>query len=130
MERLPLLYDQNCGVCRALLGALLTWDRDVRLRPVPLQSAEAEALLAHMPTEQRVGSWHLQGPDGLRSAGAAFPGLFDVLPAGAPLAALARRAPRASERAYCLVADNRSRLSKLVPDSVRERADALIARRR
>ena len=77
-----------------------------------------------------MGSWHLGGPDGVRSAGAAFPDLFALLPGGAPLAALTRRAPGPSERAYRLVADNRSRLSRLVPGGLRDRADALIARRR
>ena len=129
MERYPLLYDRDCGVCRTLLGAVLAWDREQRLRPVALQDAEAGALLAGMPEERRMGSWHLAGPDGVRSAGAAFPALFGVLPGGAPLAALARRAPGPSERAYRLVADNRSRLSKLVPTAARDRADALIARR-
>ncbi len=130
MERLPLLYDEDCGVCRALLGVVLAWDRDRRLRPLALRSPEADALLADVPARRRMDSWHLQGPDGLRSAGAAFPDLFTVLPGGSPLAALALRAPGAAERAYRLVADNRSRLSPLVPAGLRDRADGLIARRR
>ncbi len=130
MERLPLLYDEDCGVCRALLGLVLAWDRDHRLRPLALQSPEADVLLAGMPAEQRMRSWHLQGPSGLRSAGAAFPDLFGVLPGGRPLAALARRAPGGCERGYRLVADNRSRLSPLVPAGLSGCADGLIARRR
>jgi predicted DCC family thiol-disulfide oxidoreductase YuxK len=129
VDRYPLLYDQDCGVCRTLLGAVLAWDRQWRLRPVALQSAEADALLGGMREQQRMGSWHLAGPDGMRSAGAAFPALFGLLPGGAPLAALTRRAPGPSERAYRLVADNRSKLSKLVPRAARDRADGLIARR-
>lgn len=129
MEPLPLLYDRDCGVCRTLLGGVLAWDRDRRLRPVALQSAEADALLDGMGAEARMRSWHLAGPDRLRSGGDAFPALFDLLPGGAPLAAVARAAPGASERAYRLVADNRSRLSRLVPAGVRDRADGLIARR-
>lgn len=125
----PLLYDQDCGVCRTLLAAVLAWDRDQRLRPLALQSAEAATLLADMPTEQRMRSWHLRGAHGLRSGGAAFPDLFALLPGGAPLAALTARAGGPSERAYRLVADNRSRLSRLVPGALRERADALIERR-
>ena len=129
MDRLPLLYDRDCGVCRTLLGAVLAWDRDQRLRPVALQSAEAASLLADMPAEQRMRSWHLRGAHGLRSGGAAFPDLFSLLPGGAPLAALTARARGPSERAYRLVADNRSRLSRLVPGVLRRRADALIERR-
>ena len=116
-------------MCRTLLGVVLAWDSSARLRPVPLQSPEAAALLGEMPAEQRMRSWHLQGPDGLRSAGAAFPDLFALLPGGAPLAALARRAPGPAERAYRLVADNRSALSRIVPGALRDRADRLIAAR-
>jgi len=130
VERYPLLYDRDCGVCRTLLGAVLLWDRHGRLRPLALQSPEADALLGGMTHERQMDSWHLAGPDGVRSAGDAFPALFELLPGGTPLAVLARRAPGASERAYRLVADNRSKLSKLVPVALRDRADALIAARR
>ena len=130
MDPIPVFYDRDCGVCRTILGALLAWDRDRRLRPVEIQSPEGERLLAGMTEQQRLDSWHLGGPDGVRSAGAAFPGLFDLLPGGGPLAALTRRAPGPSERAYRLVAGNRSKLSKLVPGAARDRADELIARRR
>ncbi|HYI35363.1 MAG TPA: DCC1-like thiol-disulfide oxidoreductase family protein [Thermoleophilaceae bacterium] len=130
MEPLPVLYDRDCGVCRTILGTLLAWDRDHRLRPVEIQSPEGESLLAGMSEEERLDSWHMAGPAGVRSAGAAFPDLFQLLPGGAPLAELSRRAPGPSERAYRLVAGNRSKLSKLVPAGVRDRADRLIARRR
>ena len=125
----PLFYDRDCGVCRTLLGAVLAWDRHRRLRPVALQSPEADALLEGIPPADRMRSWHLAAPGGLRSGGDAFPPLFGLLPGGGPLAALTRRAPGASDRAYRLVADNRSKLSKLVPAGLRDRADRLIARR-
>ena len=129
MERTPVLYDLDCGVCRTLLAGLLAWDREGRLRPVGIQSPEGRELLAQMTEQERMDSWHMAGPTGIRSAGAAFPDLFDLLPGGTPLAVLTRRLPGPSERAYRLVAGNRSKLSKLVPGSVRGRADALIARR-
>ena len=129
MERAPVFYDRDCGVCRTILAGLLAWDRDGRLRPVEIQSPEGQALLADMTEEERLGSWHLGGPSGVSSGGAAFPDLFALLPGGAPLAALTARAGGASERAYRLVADNRSRLSRLVPGALRTRADALIERR-
>jgi len=130
MEPVPVLYDRDCGVCRTILGTLLAWDRDHRLRPVEIQSPEGESLLAGMSEAQRLGSWHMAGPGGVRSAGAAFPDLFELLPGATPLAELSRRAPGPSERAYRLVAGNRSRLSKLVPGRLRDRADRLIAARR
>ena len=128
-ERTPVFYDRDCGVCRTILGTLLAWDRDERLRPVEIQSPEGQALLAGMTEEQRLDSWHIGTDGGIRSAGAAFPDLFDLLPGGGPLAALSRRVPGPSERAYRLVAGNRSKLSKLVPAKARDRADRLIARR-
>jgi predicted DCC family thiol-disulfide oxidoreductase YuxK len=126
-----LLYDADCGFCRVCVALVLAWDRRRRLRPVALQSEEAEALLAHMPEDERMASWHLARPDGdLRSAGAAFPPLLRELPAAAPLGALAERFPGGAERAYALVARNRSSLGRALPDSARRWADAAIERRR
>ena len=77
MTQVTLLYDRDCGFCRWCLGKLLAWDRPGSLRPVALQSEEAERLLTGMPEEERLASWHLVDDDGtVRSAGAAFPGLF------------------------------------------------------
>ena len=72
------------------LALLLRWDRHGRLRPVPLGSEEADALLAGMPEEERMASWHLVEPAGrdgagtVHSAGAAFSPVFaPASPAGA-----------------------------------------------
>ena len=60
-----------------------------------------------------MGSWHLAEPDGeVRSAGAAFEPLLRELPGGGPLAALAARAPRLTERAYRLVSGNRTPIGR------------------
>jgi predicted DCC family thiol-disulfide oxidoreductase YuxK len=126
----PILYDADCGFCRASLGLVLAWDRRRRLRPVALQSAEAERLLAGMPEERRMASWHLVAPPGeVHSAGAAFPPLLRLLPGGGALAALADRLPGSTDAGYGWVAANRSRLHRLVPAAARRRADELIARR-
>jgi predicted DCC family thiol-disulfide oxidoreductase YuxK len=130
MNRTPILYDEDCGLCRAILGALLAWDRDRELRPVPLQSEEADRLLAGMPEDRRMASWHLIGPDGeVRSAGAGLGPLLRRLPGGRPLARLAERFPAAAERGYRLVADNRSALGRAVPAAAKRRADTVIRRR-
>jgi predicted DCC family thiol-disulfide oxidoreductase YuxK len=130
MSDATLFYDSDCGFCRWCLGKVLAWDRRRSLRPVAIQSEEADRLLAGMPEEQRLASWHLVDPDGtVRSAGAAFPGLFRLLPGGGPLAALSSRAPRATDRAYRWVAGNRSRWGKLVTDGAKRRADRRIAER-
>jgi predicted DCC family thiol-disulfide oxidoreductase YuxK len=130
MAQATLLYDRDCGFCRWCLGKMLAWDRRRALRPVAIQSHEADDLLAGMPEEQRLASWHLVDGEGtVRSAGAAFPGLFRLLPGGAPLGALTARFPRATDGAYRWVAGNRSRWGKLVTEGAKRRADARIEAR-
>lgn len=108
-----ILFDEDCGFCRWSLDKLLAWDRRGRLRPVALQDPEAERLLPGMDRERRMGSWHLVTEDGrVYSAGAAVPQIMDRLPAGAPIALLARAAPGLTERAYGLVARHRDRLGR------------------
>jgi predicted DCC family thiol-disulfide oxidoreductase YuxK len=128
--RAVLLYDADCGFCRWSLGKVLAWDRRGSLRPASIQSSEAARLLAGMSDEDRLASWHLVDADGaVHSAGAAFPALFRLLPGGSPLAALAARFPRATDRSYRWVAGNRSRWGKLVTDGAKRRADQRIAAR-
>jgi predicted DCC family thiol-disulfide oxidoreductase YuxK len=130
MAQATLLYDRDCGFCRWCLGKVLAWDRRRSLRPVALQSEQADRLLAGMPEGERLASWHLVDGEGhVRSAGAAFPVLFRLLPGGAPLASLTSRVPRATDRAYRWVAGNRSRWGKLVTDGAKGRADRRIAER-
>jgi predicted DCC family thiol-disulfide oxidoreductase YuxK len=87
--RATLLYDRDCGFCRWCLGKVLAWDRRGSIRPVAIQSEEADRLLTGVPEQERLASWHLVDESGtVRSAGAAFPELFRLLPAAAPLAAL------------------------------------------
>jgi predicted DCC family thiol-disulfide oxidoreductase YuxK len=130
MATATLLYDLDCGFCRWCLGKVLAWDRRATLRPVALQSEEGDRLLEGMPREERLASWHLVDGEGtVRSAGAAFPGLFRLLPGGTPLAALTSRAPGVTDRAYRWVAGNRSRWGKLVTDGAKSRADARITER-
>jgi predicted DCC family thiol-disulfide oxidoreductase YuxK len=125
-----LLYDADCGFCRWSLGKLLAWDRRGALRPVTLQSPEAERLLAGMPPEERMASWHLVDAEGtLQSAGAGFAPLLRLLPGGSPLAAIAARAPRTTERAYRWVAGHRSVWGGLVSEHAKRRADERIAER-
>jgi predicted DCC family thiol-disulfide oxidoreductase YuxK len=125
-----LLYDSDCGFCRWALGKVLAWDRRGAVRPAKLTSEEADRLLGDMPAERRMSSWHLVDADGaVHSAGAGFPPLLRLLPGGSPLAGLAARAPRATERAYRFVAGNRSLWGKLVTDGAKRRADLRIQER-
>jgi len=131
MEHVPILYDDECRFCRAALALLLTWDRNGRLCPVAIQSKEGARLLAALPEHERLASAHavLPGEPGLVSGGAAAGPVLRLLPAGTFLADLADRIPRASDRGYRWVAANRTRLSRLVPVALKDRADAIVRER-
>lgn len=120
-----VLYDADCGLCRTLLAPLLSWDRG-RLRPLPLQSSGANALLADLTPKQRMASWHLVSPSGQRwSAGTALPPLLRLLPGGRAPAAAFARFPTATERGYRWVAEHRFGLARLLPAQLKRRADYL-----
>lgn len=116
MERATVFYDAGCGFCRWTVRRLQTWDRGGRLRFAALSSEEADERLADLSEVERAASWRLVDDRGrLESAGAALPPLLERLPVGKPLAAVAARFPRATDRAYRWVADHRDLLGRLVP---------------
>lgn len=122
----PVLYDAECGLCRTLLAGLLRCDRGDRLRPVALQAPEAEELLAGLPAEARMESWHLVSPGGERySGGEALPPLLRLLPGGRAPAAVFARFPALTDRGYRLVATHRVGLSRLLPARLKRRGDHL-----
>jgi predicted DCC family thiol-disulfide oxidoreductase YuxK len=129
MQRVVLLYDDDCGLCRWMLAKVLAWDRGTRVRPLPIESAEGAQLLPDLSEEERLRSWHLVAGSARYSAGAAFPPLLRLLPGGRPLAWIAGASPRLTELAYFLVAGNRSRLGRLITAGAKERADKRIAAR-
>jgi predicted DCC family thiol-disulfide oxidoreductase YuxK len=123
-----VFYDRDCGLCKWMLSAILKWDRARRLRPVALQTTEATMLLADLTPEQRIGSWHLIGPQGERySAGAALPPLLRLLPGGALPAVLTGATPGLTECGYRWVADHRSQISRWIPSSAKRRAAQFVA---
>src|ERR1041384_6320841 len=110
-----LLYDADCGFCRWSLDKILARDRDRRVRPVPLQSAEADVLLKGMDRDRKMASWHLVTPEGtIYSAGAAVAPLMRVLPVTKGVAAIAGAMPPVTGIAYRLLSRNRTRLGKLI----------------
>jgi predicted DCC family thiol-disulfide oxidoreductase YuxK len=129
MPPATLLYDSDCGFCRWSLGKVLAWDRRRALRPVALQSPEADVLLPGMPENRRMSSWHLVDDAGIHSAGAGIEPLLRLLPGASPLGALAARTPRGMERAYRWVAGHRSLWGRFVTDGAKRRADRRIAER-
>jgi predicted DCC family thiol-disulfide oxidoreductase YuxK len=127
---LPVLYDADCGFCRFSVARLLDWDRRRRLRPVAIQSAEGQALLAVVPPEQRLESAHVVDADGaVHSGGAAAALIARVLPAGAPVALVLGALPGPTDRAYRWVAAHRTGISRWVPSRWKRAAAAQIARR-
>ena len=76
-----------------------------------------------------MASFHLVEGERVWSAGEALSRLMSYLPGGAPVGAGMGRVPRASERAYRLVADNRSRIGPLIPGALKGRATGLIDNR-
>jgi predicted DCC family thiol-disulfide oxidoreductase YuxK len=113
VDRHLVLYDEDCGFCRWSLDRLLRWDRDGRLRAVPIQSEEGDRALADLRLEDRLASWHLVMPDGIRYSGGAAAGpIARLLPAGAPIAFLAEAFPRTTDRLYRWVARNRDVLGR------------------
>jgi predicted DCC family thiol-disulfide oxidoreductase YuxK len=125
-----VIYDADCGFCRWSLAQVLSLDTDERLRPLPLGTAEADALLRDLTPEERAASWHLISPGGQRhSAGAAAPPLFGLLRGGRLPATATRRFPAATERGYRWVADHRSWFGRVIPDAAKRRADEKIRQR-
>jgi predicted DCC family thiol-disulfide oxidoreductase YuxK len=118
-----VLYDATCGLCAWALSGLLRWDRAGRLRPAALQSPEASHLLADVPPAERLASWHLISPAGVRhSGGAAVAQALRLLPGGRMPAAVFARFPTLTERAYRSVVEHRSRLSRLIPMTAKRNA--------
>ena len=115
-----LLYDADCGFCRRMLRIVLGWDAAHELEPVALQEQRAAELLAPMPRDLQMRSWHLVRPDGrVFSGGAAAPELLDLLGRWRFAASAARRMPGLNDRAYRFVADRRAffgRVTRRLPD--------------
>lgn len=110
-----ILYDDDCSFCRWSVAKILAWDRHERLRSLTLQGDEGDRLLGGMDPGRKMASWHLVETDGtIHSAGAAVAPLLRRLPAGVPIAALARAFPAATGAAYRWVARHRNRLSRLL----------------
>jgi predicted DCC family thiol-disulfide oxidoreductase YuxK len=129
-ERLLVLYDDQCGFCAWCMAWLLRADRRRRLAPVAIDSEQGRRLLTGMPEAQRLASWHVCDERGLlASGGAGVAYVLARLPAGAPAAALVRRLPRTTERAYGWVAAHRAGLGRLLPRASKARAHVLIASR-
>lgn len=113
MSEAVLLYDADCGFCRWAVDKLLAWDRAGRLRPVALQSPQADRLLPGLDEETKMASWHLVIDGNVYSGGVAAAPLLRLLPGGRPVAPVVAAFPGMTDRAYRLVARNRDRFGRL-----------------
>jgi predicted DCC family thiol-disulfide oxidoreductase YuxK len=110
MSEAVLLYDADCGFCGRSVDAVVAWDRAGAVRPVALQSPEADSLLPGLSEQTRMASWHLVVDGSVHSGGAVAAPLLRLLPGGRPLASISAAFPALTEHAYRLVARNRDRL--------------------
>src|SRR3989442_11648218 len=79
-ERPTLIYDGECGMCRALVARLAAWDREHRIALVPFQDEAAVARFG-IGLPALAAAMHLVLPDGRVSPGAdAVPELLRLLP--------------------------------------------------
>jgi predicted DCC family thiol-disulfide oxidoreductase YuxK len=115
-----LLYDEECGVCRAAIRGILKLAPRGRLKPVGLRTERAVALFPDRSEEERLASFHLVSPTGERWSGPeAVSHLLDEIPSLRPAGRLLRGTPalqHATASAYGWVARNRGRLSRFLPE--------------
>ena len=119
MARAVLLYDTDCRLCRFAARFVARLDRRESLALLGLRDEPADRLLDGIAEDERSASLRLVLPDGrLLSAGAATLGVLERLPWTRPLASAtaALRAEPAAEALYAVIARNRDRLGRLVPD--------------
>lgn len=111
-DRLLVLFDADCGFCLTGRDLLARWDRGGRLA-FDLIQRHAGGLLADLAPEAQLASWFAIHPDGRREAGgAAEAAVLERLPAAGPGAAALRALPGPAERAYGLMAANRTAISR------------------
>jgi predicted DCC family thiol-disulfide oxidoreductase YuxK len=108
-----LIFDGECGFCRASVELLRRWDRYRRLSFVPFQDPGALAPLPRVPRSELEQAMHLVAPDRrVLKGAAALPAILRLVPGGAPLALLYQMpgVPWLAAGVYRIVARNRHRL--------------------
>ena len=120
MSREPaiLFYDAGCPGCRLVARLILAADLERRIRTAPLDSAEADRVLGHMPERQRFGSYHLVVGDRVASGGPGMGPLLEQARLLRPLGRLVRRSPTAraaAAGAYWFAARHRVKVARFLP---------------
>jgi len=116
-ETPTLIYDGECGICRAAVQRLRRWDREQRLRFVPFQDGAVVARFG-VSLPALAAAMHLVLPDGRVFAGAdAVPELLRLFPGKrwmAPLFRVPGVLPVA-RRVYAWIAARRHCLVRGIP---------------
>lgn len=116
--RTTLLYDGGCRFCRFAARTIVRLDREGTLAVLPFAEPEAQRLLEQIPAAERLTSWHLVREDGRRASrgrgSVELLGELRLMQQLAPVLRLLRLLPL--ESLYGLVARNRGRLGRIVPD--------------
>jgi predicted DCC family thiol-disulfide oxidoreductase YuxK len=125
-----VLYDIDCGFCRWACAVFLRWDRHGALRPVAIQDAEGQRLLADLGETERLDSWHLVLADGTRtSAGEALSRIMPLLPAGRGPGLLLRSLGPVTRWGYGQIASHREIPGRRLSQTQIDNATALIRER-
>lgn len=128
---LTVLYDGDCGFCKASMALLLVWDSRHRLYPVAIQSSEGQKLLSPLTDAEKLASAHLVTANGALISGArGAPTLLRQLPGGCWLAGLTAAVMPLVQAAYRVVTRSRSFLGRFVTDGCVARANQRITDRR
>lgn len=124
-----LLYDAGCRLCRFAARTVVRLDRKRELGVLPLRDADAGAFLTQLPNDDRFATWRLARADGsLHGFGAGVPQLLRAIRLTRPLGFLLSAVPDAVlDASYRVVARNRVRLGRLVPDGPAPRRTPMVA---
>jgi predicted DCC family thiol-disulfide oxidoreductase YuxK len=117
-DRVILFYDGACPVCRLFTRLFLLADTERRIRTAPLDSAQADRLIGHLPHRTRYGSYHLVVGNRLASGGPGIGVLLEQPKLIRPLGRLIRRfrtLRRLMAGLYRLIASNRTRMAPFMP---------------
>jgi predicted DCC family thiol-disulfide oxidoreductase YuxK len=121
VQRLTVLYDDDCGLCRWTADRLRAMDRRRRLELIPLQHAGRHAERPELARLAAGGTLteqiHVVRDDGrIRAGGAAMLEILDALPGGRILRPWTRLpgVARIVEAVYRRIARNRAVVSRLL----------------
>lgn len=113
-----LFYDAECRACRAFTRLVLAADTERHIRTAPLDSPEADRLLAGLDERSRKRSYHLVVDGRVHSAGEGIGALLEQVRLLRPVGRLVRGSPaagRAAAAGYRFLARHRAAIGRWLP---------------